>query len=773
MAGRHMLPMKQDALVDATPWSGARDVAPKRATPFAKGRDARDAQVRSVALIGTFPPRKCGIATFTRDVMNSLASGRAGLACEVIPVLREGEDAPGHAWTIRQQERESYAQTARRINDSDLDLVSIQHEFGIFGGDAGEYLLALTTRLIKPFVVTLHTVVEHPNPDQMRVICELGRSARSLIVMARKGAEMLQRIYRVDPAKIVIVPHGAPDRPFPDTEAMKGQFGWSGKSVALTFGLLSPGKGIETVIEALPHVLKRCPNVRYVVLGATHPDLVRREGERYRESLMEKAGALGVAHAVEFVDRYCETDDLLDYLSAADLYVTPYLNEAQITSGTLAYAIALGRPVVSTPYWHAQEAVTPEVGRLAPFGDAGAFAGHIADLMSDENVRLDCARMSYQQGRKTIWRESGRRYLEVFDDAAQDPSRPEVLQSHPERRPDFRAVRRMSDDCGMIQFASHAVPSRDSGYCIDDVARAYLLLQRAEASSETHEDWLRSQIDRYAAFLHHGWNDASQRFRNFMSYDRRWLDEAGSEDSNGRAFWALASGYKLTTEPGHRAWAHELLNRCAQGMLELASPRAQAFVILGAQAWRAGDKDAGVTMEMIQRFGTRLHKLLRETSRAGWTWFEDRLTYDNARLPQALLAAGKELGHVAMRADALEALTWLSKMQTSPKGHFRGVGNDFSLPAYSTPAVFDQQPIEAAASVETYLAAWKETGHVQWLFEAQRAHDWFFGGNDCGARLAADEGGCFDGLHPSGVNRNQGAESTLSLQLANLAMATI
>ncbi len=405
-----------------------------------------------IALVGSFPPRRCGIATFTADVAKSLIKADPKVSCEVVAVLDATDDVPADAivrHTIRQETEADYIQTARRLNESAVDVVCIQHEFGIYGGPSGQMLIPFMNALHAPIVTTLHTVLERPTPDQERVMRAILRRSARVVVMAERGADMLKRIYGADPERIVVTPHGAPDVPYRPAEECKQRFGLDGRLVMLTFGLLSPGKGIENVIEAMPKIISHNPTALYVILGATHPHLVRDEGEAYRSKLMQMAADLGVADHIQFVDAYVEHALLLDYLAAADVYVTPYLNEAQITSGTLAYAIALGKPIVSTPYWHAQEAVTPEIGDLVPFGSVEGFAEKLSDLLEDDELREERAMNAYHAGRRTIWKRSGERYLKAFNDSLAEARIDKQAQRLNAQPPRLCAVKRMSDSCGI------------------------------------------------------------------------------------------------------------------------------------------------------------------------------------------------------------------------------------------------------------------------------------------------------------------------------------
>ncbi len=726
-----------------------------------------------IALVGSFPPRRCGIATFTSDVAKSLSEADPRISCEVLAVLDANDPAPTDPivhHTIRQDEEADYVQAARRLNEAVVDVVCIQHEFGIYGGPSGRMLIPFMNALHAPIVTTLHTVLERPTPEQERVMRAILRRSARVIVMAERGANMLKRIYGADPAKIIVTPHGAPDVAYRPAEDCKQRFGFDGRLVMLTFGLLSPGKGIENVIEAMPAIIQRNPTALYVILGATHPHLVRRDGEAYRRKLMHMAADLGVSNHIEFVNAYVENGLLLEYLAAADVYVTPYLNEAQITSGTLAYAIALGKPIVSTPYWHAQEAVTPEIGDLVPFGSVKGFADKLSDLLEDDELREERALNAYHAGRRTIWKRSGERYLKAFNDSlAEARSHPITRRIHA-RAPTLAAVKRMSDSCGIYQHGAFGVPDRPHGYCIDDVARAMILIQWSRKAGLKDAE-LDSLETTYAAFINHAWNPDLQSFRNFMSFERTWREDAGSEDSNGRTFWSIGETLAGSSNIHIQRWADQMVRMTVPAVLTLTPLRAKAFSILGADAILSQSSDHSGARAIVERFGVQLNDLFEKESDDQWPWFEDRLTYDNARLPQALILAGEALGDRNLTENGLRALEWLCVMQTAPAGHFRPIGNEGFARKNEVAAQFHQQPLEAAATIDACIAAWRCTKNPMWLKNASQAYDWFFGGNDLGANLADEFGGCFDGLHADGVNLNQGAESILALQKSNAALS--
>ena len=735
-------------------------------------------RIDHIALIGNFLPRKCGIATYTTHTHAALRTRFPGMRVDVWAM----DDHPGRytyppevAGSIPQHERSAYLDAAGKIEDSGAQAIWVQHEYGIFGGAAGEHIVTLLERTTLPVIVTLHTVLEQPNEDQRRVMDALLKRAARVIVMADKGCEILRRVHDIDARKLAMIPHGVPDRPFADAAAFKPRFGWEGRQVILTFGLLAPSKGIETVIAAMPVVAARHPDALYVVLGATHPVLAEREGEAYRERLQALAVELGVERNVAFVDGFVEQEDLLDYLQAADIYATPYPNLAQITSGTLSYAVAVGKPVISTPYIHASEILADDHGVLVAPGDSAGFAKAITGLLDDDARREALAQRAYARGRTMIWPRLAEAAMEQIAGAVlARPKRIALRPSAPALEPlapDFRAVERMSDATGMFQHSILSVPDRRHGYCIDDNARALILMHRIDPLDAARRDRWTSV---YAAFVQYAWNPDTGRFRNFMTFDRRWCEEAGSEDSNGRTLWALGVTASEAREAKYRDWARTLFDETAGMSFEFGSPRARAFAMLGAAAMLEAHPGHMLSRRMLDRFGGELLELLAESRRPEWEWFEIVLAYDNARLPEALIRAGTVIGRKDLIACGLRTLDWIEARQTAPDDGFRAVGTDSFGRAYAAPLPFDQQPLEAQATIDACIAAWEATGAQRWAAAAVRAYRWYLGQNDLGLPLAtARDGGCFDGLTPGGLNRNQGAESILALQLANCAICAL
>ncbi len=727
-----------------------------------------------LALIGNFLPRKCGLATYTTDTFTALKGRYADLKIDVYAM----DDHPGLyeyppevTRSIPDQERMAYLDAARAIEASGAQAIWLQHEYGIFGGPAGENILALLDRVSIPVIVTLHTILEKPNADERRVMEGLLRRCARVIVMAERGREILERVYGASGRHIVMIPHGVPDRDFVDPDSLKNRFGWDGRKVVLTFGLLAPGKGIEVMIEALPAIVAQHPNVVYAVLGATHPNLVKHEGEKYRDGLKALAAELGVGANVDFIDAFLEHEALIDYLQAADIYATPYLNPAQITSGTLSYAVGVGKAVVSTPYVHATEILGDGHGVLVDFGDSAAFAREINALLGSERNRIKLSERAYARGRTMIWpRLAEVAMREIVQMVAAKPQRlPTSMVATIPLKPDFSAVERMSDATGMLQHSIYSVPDRRHGYCIDDNARALMLVSQIVDMDEAARD---SWMTIYASFLQYAWNPEARRFRNFMNFDRTWCEDFGSEDSNGRTLWALGVTARDAQLAKHRDWALSMFDMTASLALELGSPRAHAFAMLGAAAIIEAYPSHTLARAILSRFGDELCGLLEEVRRPEWEWFEIVLAYDNARLPEALIRAGVALGRDELIQCGISTLDWIVGKQTSPEGRFRAVGSDSFGRVYAEPLQFDQQPLEAQATIDACSAAFDASKDLRWVEEAGRAYRWYLGQNDLDLPLAtAQDGGCFDGLMPGGLNRNQGAESILALQMAGCAIS--
>jgi glycosyltransferase involved in cell wall biosynthesis len=666
-----------------------------------------------------------------------------------------------------------YIRAAEFLNAGQFDVVSLQHEFGIFGGEAGGDIIQLLSLLKMPIVTTLHTVLAEPSAVQRDVFAKIVEMSSKVVVMAEKGRELLRTVYQVSEEKIEVIPHGIPDFAFVEPDDAKARLGFADRSVILTFGLLSPNKGIEFMIDAMPSILSTCPDAVYVVLGATHPNLVRDEGESYRESLIARTRAAGVADNVQFLNRFVDQETLLEFISMCDVYVTPYLNEAQMTSGTLAYSFGLGKPVVSTPYWHARELLSDGRGIIVPFSDSEAIGAEIEKLLVNAPLRQAMRKRAYASSRSMTWERTADRYISVFESAGRRHRLKTIAKSdtntllRDSRAPPEMQIGHflsMCDDTGLFQHAVHCVPDRSHGYCIDDNARALLLACALNTPGELRLSEVLTS--RFAAFVQHAWNPESQRFRNFMAFDRGWLEDKGSEDSHGRTLWALGVCALSDANHSRRTWAASLFSKALVAVEQFLSPRAWAFTLLGLDAYCASVADDIQATTTRALLADRLVTLLKSTETADWVWFEEGLSYDNARLSQALILTGSALKRQDYLDSGLRSLRWLLAQQTSASGQFRPVGTEGFHDVRRQPRSFDQQPVEAAATIAASLAAWRADQDAEWKSEAARAFAWFLGSNDLSIPLVdLETGSCRDGLHPDRANENRGGESVVSYLL--------
>ncbi len=741
-----------------------------------------DSTIDRIAFIGNYMPRQCGIATFTTDLCEAMATEYSDKAFIALPVNDNGKgyDYPERVrFELTEKDIDSYRRAADFLNINNVDLACLQFEYGIFGGRAGSHILALLHELRMPIVTTLHTVLRNPDPDQRRVLEEVAAVSDRLVVMSNRGAEFLQEIYHVTPAKIDRIPHGIPDVQFADPSFNKDMFGVEGKIVLLSFGLLSPNKGIETVIGALPDIVARYPNTVYMIVGATHPHVIQHEGEAYRLSLQWLAQEKGVESNVIFYNRFVSLEELIEFISAADIYITPYLNAAQIASGTLAYTLGAGKAVISTPYWYAEEMLAEGRGALVPFNDPAAMAGQVINLLGNESERQAMRKKAYLFARAMIWPQVARRYMESFDRARAERrhfSSPgytvKALDKRPGELPPLKLdhLRRMTDETGMLQHALFTVPNYREGYTTDDNARALMVSALLEELGNGEAFELAS---RHLAFVWYAFNPESGRFRNFMDYRREWLEEKGSDDSHGRALWALGTVLGRSNTPALQSMAGRLFEQTLPAISDTTSPRAWAFALIGIHEYVqrfAGDRRASQVREELSG---RLLSLYQSHRLDEWKWYEEALTYCNAALPHAMMLCGESMGNAEMADAGLESLGWLMGLQrtNAEGGHFVPIGSNGFYKRGGKRARFDQQPVEAQATVSACLVAYRITADKNWRKEARRAFEWFLGRNDLNLPIYdPTTGGCRDGLHPDRPNENQGAESTLAFLQALLEL---
>ena len=737
-----------------------------------------------VAVVGNYLPRKCGIATFTTDLCDAIHAEYSAAELLALPVndTPEGYSYPERVrFELSENNLASYRQAADFLNFSNIDLVCLQHEYGIFGGPAGSNILELLRRIQMPVVTTLHTVLREPNPDQRLVMAEIAALSDRLIVMSRQSAEILQEVFRVPAERIDLIPHGIPDLPFTDPNFYKDAFGTEGKMVLLTFGLLSPNKGIENVIQALPAILKHHDNVVYMISGVTHPHILRQDGDKYRQSLHDLARQLGVEANVIFRNRFVSPQELVELIGAADIYITPYKHKNQVVSGTLAYALSAGKAIISTPYLHALELLDDERGALVPFDDPAAIAAKTTELLDHPTARHAMRKRAYLYSRDMVWNRVAQQYMgsfeRVYNERLRNPRATFSAQNTEkalDRLPTIKLdhLYRMTDTTGIVEHAVFVVPNYPEGYTTDDNARALIvatLLEELGVSAPTGSVDLAS---RYLAFLWLAFEPVTKRFRNCLSYERQWQEPEGSEDSHGRALWGLGTVLGRSRDAGLRGAAGRLFELAIPATVEFKSPRACAFGLLGLQEYLDSFPGDRAALNASDALANRLLQLYRAHRAPDWNWFENVLAYSNARLPQALIRSGVRNSNHEMVAAGLEALDWLTTLQRCEvKGHFVPIGSQGFYSRKTEKARFDQQPVEACAAVSACLQAYRATGKGRWRKEAWSAFNWFLGDNDLQVALYdATTGGCRDGLHPDRANENQGAESTLSFLMALLEM---
>lgn len=739
---------------------------------------------KKIAVIGNYLPRQCGIATFTTDLCDALAGQTKKMEENLIAVamddIPEGYDYPDRVkFQIRTHLQPDYIRAADFLNINKFDLAILQHEYGIFGGNDGSHILHLIQNLRMPVIITLHTVLGEPTEEQRSIIQELAKYSEFFIVMAHSACTLLKDVYGIDDEKIAFIPHGIPDVSFKRSDSFRESLGLKNKKTLFSFGLLSPGKGLEVMINAMPQIIEKHPNAVYTILGKTHPHVKSESGDSYRQGLLQQVAKLGIEKYVHFKDHFVKLDTLTEYIKASDIYVTPYVSEDQIVSGTLAYALGMGTVVVSTPYLYAKEMLAEERGRLVPFGDSEAMAKEIIHLLDHKGLCLDIREKCYHHGRSMIWEKVGSDYIELGSRAIRQAAQGPPIHQYLERT-DARIVAElpevnlhhmkfMTDDTGILQHAKYSVPDRTHGYCVDDNARA-LIVASMDYSLRGDKDII-PMIQHYLSFLHYSFNPENGHFRNFMSYDRRWLEEVGSEDSHGRSLWGLGVAVKYAPNDSIRNMAATLFLDGLPVVDDFTSPRAWAFTIIGLHAYMSiFDGDAGAKRK-LKKLAKRLFGLFKDNATDEWMWCEDKATYANAKIPHALILAGRLIPNNEMQEMGMASLRWLLKEQTAPEGHLSIIGNIDWHEKNGERSTFDQQPLEAMCLVQACAEAYRSTKDTHWLEEGQRCLGWFMGRNDTNKNVYVfNTGGCYDGIHENNVNDNQGAESTLSWLISLLTM---
>ncbi|PPK86139.1 glycosyltransferase involved in cell wall biosynthesis [Neolewinella xylanilytica] len=731
-----------------------------------------------IALLGNYPPKACGIGTFTHSLALAILSNlKAGEVSEFAEIIAMEDPADDHQYPeevsrcIPPQLIQDYRDTADYLNENDFDLLLLQHEYGIFGGDDGAYILHLLDRVRIPVIVTFHTVLKEPSYGQRSVLRRIGRRAQSIVVMSQLARELLRDVFRIEEEKIDVIEHGVPVIESDPIDLIRQRHGWQDRRVLFTFGLLGRGKGIETSIRALPAIVARHPNTLYVVLGKTHPHVLRSNGEEYRNYLQELASELGVADNLRMISKFADEQELFDCLRAADVYVVPYPNEAQITSGTLAYAVGAGAAIVSTPFWHATELLQGGRGKLFPFNDSAALADQILELLDNETERSAMRERAATYGEHLLWPRIGKQYLRVFGKAkvayARFRQETAVTVSLPQLKLDH--LLRLTDDCGILQHAKYATPNRHEGYCLDDNGRALLLTGMLLRKGLGDREALLKLADTYIAYVYHAQNQDGT-FRNFMSFDRRFLDKLGSEDSYGRALWGVSYCYANPPRPDQRQLLEEIFIRAIGHLESMRSPRTLAYGIISLTYFLDHKPGDEAMLDLLDRSCNRLVDHYQDSRTDQWHWFENYLTYSNGILPMALFRALRHLNKDRLRVVAAEATDFLVAESITdgvlyPVGCHEPYIQDCDRPR------FDQQPVDAMAMVLLLSEACMHPETRHHGKNLKTAFAWFTGQNEMMASMYNPQsGGCYDGLMEAGVNYNQGAESLLAYLISRVEM---
>jgi glycosyltransferase involved in cell wall biosynthesis len=736
-----------------------------------------------IAYISTYPPRECGIATFNQNLMAAINSnfpqrtsplqGGFVVALNDSESIHEYEYPAEVKYVIRQNNQEDYIRAANYINTSDADACILEHEFGIYGGESGIYILPLLKRLEKPLIAILHTILREPSYVQKVIIREIAEQASKIVVMSKRAVEFLTTIYEIPAEKIQMIEHGVPDLEAPEENGIKNLAAFKNHRVLLTFGLLSRNKGLETVIKALPKIVEQHPDVMYVILGNTHPGVLKHSGEEYRDHLKSLAAQLGVSQHLSFINKFVTDEELINYLTASEIYVTPYLNEAQITSGTLSYAIGAGSAVVSTPYWHAIELLAHNRGRLFDFKDHEQLGNIINDLMGNPAALNEMKENAYEYGLHLRYPQIGAEFIKVAQESclAHDFSAKVLKNSivDPEILPKFSLahVTRLTDDTGIVQHAKFGIPNLKEGYCLDDNSRALIMALMAYQRNKSNEALRLLPI--YLSYIHYMQTDDGN-FRNFLSFSRQYLDEVGSEDSFGRTIWAL--GYLIGCAPNnsYTEFAIEIFRKSIPHFEALTYIRGRANTIIGICHYlKVFPTDEGMVRILIN-LTQPLVDAYEQTSTPDWQWFEEGMTYDNAILPLALLHSCEITGDEQVKKIAMTTMGFLDKLTLS-NGYLSPVGNDGWYYRGGTFPTFDQQAIETMAMVLMHFEAYQTFREPEYIEKMFLSYRWFLGENTLRAPLYDHETkGCCDGLLPTGINRNQGAESTLAYLISHLTV---
>ncbi|MBN2368347.1 glycosyltransferase family 4 protein [Candidatus Woesearchaeota archaeon] len=715
-----------------------------------------------ILFMSTFPPRECGLATFTDDLTGAMENNFSNkFRFRILAMNKDVTNMYDYPKKVLLQindtDIQEYIDAAKHINRTEsIKLVSIQHEFGIFGGRLGDYLIPFLEILKKPVVITFHSVIPNPSNEMKRIVQSLANKTSCFVVMAKKAVDILRKDYEIS-TDIAVIPHGIPTVPLAASAKEKSKMNFSKRTILSTFGMMSKDKGYEYVIGALPKLIKKHPDLLYLIIGQTHPVVRKREGEKYRNHLENMVKKLGLHNHVKFYNKYLSLKEILRFLQATDLYISPCLNPNQITSGTLAYALGSGRAVVSTPFLHAQEAVTQDRGLLVEFRNPGSYAAAISRILSEPAKKLAMEKKAYEYTRNMRWPNVAEQYVKIFDKyISGKKALPELKLDH---------LIHLTDDFGILQFAKGTTPDTESGYTLDDNARA--LITCCMYYNIYNDESVIQLIEKYLKSIEHVLQEDGRLFNNIKSNREVDTDE-WSEDAHSRGIWAL--GYLISSNKlpqKMREKAKEIFHRSLEPLNFIKSPRSAAFSIIGLYHYNQIE-DSAEALEMIRKLAGFLVSCHKNCSTEEWQWFEEYLTYSNSKLPEALLYSYLATGNEEHLRIAKASLGFL-KSVTFENGIFAPIGQDGWYFMNGKKAHYDQQPVDAASMVQTLILAHNICDEKSYMDKANYAFSWFLGRNYLNKRLYDPcTGGCHDGLGRNSINLNQGAESTISYLMARL-----
>jgi len=723
-----------------------------------------------VLFITSYPPRECGIATYSYDLIKALKNQFVySFSLQVCALENDNEKHTYEEdvkYVLNTSDSKSYTDLANKINaDDNIKIVLLQHEFGFFAESVPQFN-AFISKVNKPVAIVFHTVLPRPDEVFKQNVQHLLDNVDGIIVMTNGASEILSRDYKVDESKITIIPHGTHLVPHLDKKVLKEKYGLENRKILSTFGLLSSGKNIETTLEALPNIIKTSPEVLFLIIGKTHPTVVLKEGEKYREQLQQKIVELNLQKHVKFINKYLPLNELLEYLQLTDIYIFTSNDPNQAVSGTFSYALSCGCPVISTPIPHAKEVLSEGTGLLFDFGDSVQLAEAVNRLLFDVNLRLDIISKGLHKITGTAWENSAVAHAKFLQKVSNNKI--ELHYRNPEINLDH--IKRMTTDFGILQFSKINFPDINSGYTIDDNARAMIALCQHYKMTRDESDieYIRIYLD-FIAYCER----SDEQFMNYVDYNNNFTaqnNEVNLEDSTGRAIWALGYLVSLSEILPHELTekAEKILERTFRFVERTHSTRAMAFIIKGLYYYNRSVENP-LTLELTEVFADRLVQMYRHEASTDWKWFESYLTYANSVMPEALLCAYTITGNKVYKDIAKESLDFLIS-KTFTDSAIKVIGNKTWQKKGETELIpYGEQPIDVAYTIITLRKFHDIFKDPQYLEKMELAFNWFLGNNHLQQIIYNPcTGGCFDGLEEKNVNLNQGSESTVSYLMARM-----